>query len=131
MDASAYMHRVLVVDDDVEMRRLLVKALQSDRREITDAADGEEAIRHLRQNEPFDVIVSDVKMPNADGNAVLNEVVANHPESKVVLITAFGEVEDYLEAMDNGAFEYLTKPLKMVDLTRVVNRALEQPQDRV
>jgi DNA-binding NtrC family response regulator len=122
---------VLVVEDDVEMRRLLVKALRSDQREITDAADGEEAIRHIRENDSFDVIVSDVKMPNADGNAVLKEAVANHPRSKVVLITAFGEVEDYLEAMDNGAFEYLVKPLKMADLTRVVNRALEQPGNRV
>ena len=125
MPASAVSnHRLLVVEDDAGMRQLLVKALSADTREIVDAADGAEAIGFLRERPPFDIVISDVKMPNADGHAVLQEIVQHHTNTKVILITAFGDVDEYLDSMDRGAFEYLTKPLKMLDLTRVVNRAL-------
>jgi DNA-binding NtrC family response regulator len=117
-------HRILVVEDDPEMRALLVQALGAAKRVINEAADGGDAIERLNGDLPYDLVVSDVKMPNRDGHAVLREVVSNHAETKVVLITAFGDVEEYLETMDGGAFEYLTKPLKMVDLVRVVDRAL-------
>jgi len=127
-EASGFtaVHRLLVVEDDAEMRSLLVEALASEGRKVYDVADGEQAIHRLRTEASFDVVVSDIKMPNRDGHAVLQEVVENHPRTKVVLITAFGEVDEYLDAMNRGAFEYLVKPLKMVDLTRVVNRALSE-----
>lgn len=122
--SSTRTHRLLVVEDDAEMRRLLVKALGAKEREVVDAADGEEAIRLLDAGEPFDLVVSDIRMPNCDGNDVLREIVQRHPGVKVVLITAFGDFEEYMESMERGAFEYLTKPLKLVDLARAVNRAL-------
>lgn len=123
-EPSGKCQRILVVDDDPEMRALLVKALSGEKRDVCEACDGEAAISRLHAEADFNLIVSDVRMPRRDGHAVLSEVRAHHPQTKIILITAFGEIEEYLGAMDNGAFEYINKPLKMVELMSAVNRAL-------
>ena len=121
---KAHGHRLLVVEDDSEMRSLLVEALSGEGRVVRAAADGGQALQLLEKEPPFEVVISDIKMPAIDGHGVLRKVVQDYPKTKVILITAFGELEEYLGVMNRGAFEYLNKPFKMMDLCRIVNRAL-------
>jgi len=123
-EAAPRKSRILVVEDDSEMRALLVKALSTRQREVTPAPDGAQAIEELGKDGTFDLIISDIRMPNRGGHAVLSEVRQKYPSTKVILITAFGEIEEYLDAMDRGAYEYINKPLKLAELMRVVDRAL-------
>ncbi len=116
--------RILVVEDDPAMLSLLSQALSTDEREVQEAVDGADAIACVQKGDPFDLIISDICMPHKDGHEVLWAVREHSPATKVVLITAFGEVEDYLDSMDQGAFDYLNKPVRIGDLQAVVERAL-------
>ena len=115
--------RLLVVDDDPEMRELLVEVLTEEGYEVAEAPDGAHALIRLRAEE-FGAIILDKNMPGLSGLDLLPGLRTICPETPVILITAFGDVSTYMEAMEKGAFEYVFKPFRMEELLRVLRRAL-------
>jgi two-component system response regulator (stage 0 sporulation protein F) len=115
---------ILVVEDDSSMRDLLKRILGKNDYRVIEAEDGEQALSLLKENPEICLIISDIRIPKRDGMNLLGEVVRSYPGIKVILITAFGEVEQYLEAMNVGAFEYLNKPFRNQQLLDLVKRAL-------
>ncbi len=115
---------ILVVEDDASMRGLLRKVLEKNDYRVLESEEGEQALASLQENPDVSLVITDIKMPKKDGMCLLGEIVNAHPHIKVILITAFGEVEQYLDAMNIGAFEYLNKPFRNQQLLDVVKRAL-------
>jgi len=115
---------ILVVEDDAAMRGLLKKVLKKNDYHVLEAEEGEQALKSLQENPALTLVITDIKMPEKDGMCLLEEIVNSYPHIKVILITAFGEVEQYLEAMNIGAFEYLNKPFRNQQLLDVVKRAI-------
>jgi two-component system response regulator AtoC len=116
--------RVLVVDDKENIRKLLARILE-ETCDVVTAADGNRAIALLAA-QPFDAIVTDLRMPGADGFEVLRAAKARAPDTEVVMMTAYATVPDAVEAMKQGAFDYLAKPFDPDDAALVVARALER-----
>ena len=116
--------RILVVDDDAVARQLLGEALKKDGYEFEIASGGAEAIA-LGRAKPFDVVLTDIKMGAVDGLAVLREFRQRSPETAIVLLTAFGSMDGAVEAIKQGAYDYLAKPFKKEDIKLVVKRSLE------
>jgi CheY-like chemotaxis protein len=117
-------YRVLVVDDKENMLRLFGKIL-GDLYELTTASDGAAALELLTEQR-FDLVVSDVRMPGASGFEVLRAARAGHDCTEVVLLTAYASVEDAVEAIKQGAYDYLQKPFEPEHVLRVVGRAIER-----
>lgn len=115
--------RVLVVDDDREMRALLVDVLSEKGYKVEEAENGAEALIRLRARS-FAAIVLDKNMPGLSGLDLLPGLRTICPETPVILITAFGDVGTYVDAIERGAFEYIFKPFRMEELLRVLQRAL-------
>ncbi|HSM94139.1 MAG TPA: sigma-54 dependent transcriptional regulator [Anaeromyxobacteraceae bacterium] len=120
--------RVLVVDDKENIRKLLARIL-GETFDVTTADDGNRAIS-LIAAQRFDAIVTDLRMPGADGFEVLRVARARSPETEVVMMTAYATVPDAVEAMKQGAFDYLAKPFDPDDAALVVARALERKRLR-
>jgi two-component system response regulator AtoC len=116
--------RVLVVDDKENMRRLVARILADDF-EVEEAEDGARALA-LVATRPYDVIVSDIRMPGADGFELLAAVKARAPETEVVLMTGYATVQDAVRAMKQGAFDYLEKPFDPDAALGVVRRAADR-----
>lgn len=116
---------ILVVEDDSSMRELLSRILEKNNYRVMEAEDGEQALVVLQQNPEISLVITDIRIPKRDGMNLLSVVVQSYPGVKVILITAFGEVDQYLEAMNVGAFEYLNKPFRNQQLLDLVKRALE------
>jgi len=116
--------RILVVDDKENILKLFARIL-GDGYELSTASDGGRAISLLAA-QPFDVVVTDLRMPGADGFEVLRAVKARAPETEVVMMTAYATVADAVEAMKQGAYDYLQKPFDPDDASLVVARALER-----
>jgi DNA-binding NtrC family response regulator len=116
--------RILVVDDKENIVKLFARIL-GDGHELTTAADGGRAIS-LVASQPFDVVVTDLRMPGADGFEVLRAVKSRSPETEVIMMTAYATVGDAVEAMRQGAYDYLQKPFDPDDASLVVARALER-----
>lgn len=115
--------RILVVDDDAEMRALLADVLSDEGYAVEGAPDGAEALIRLR-TESFAAIVLDKNMPGLSGLDLLPGLRTICPETPVILITAFGDVSTYMDAMEKGAFEFIFKPFRMEELVRALRRAL-------
>jgi len=120
--------RVLVVDDKENILTLFERIL-GEGYQVTTAADGARAIA-LLGGDPFDVVITDLRMPGADGFEVLRAVKASAPETEVVMMTAYATVQDAVEAMRQGAYDYLQKPFDPDDASLVVARALERRRQR-
>lgn len=119
--------RVLVVDDDVGSLEAVIRILQRENLEIVSAPSGEKALEALREA-PVDVIVTDLMMPGISGVDLLRATKTLSPHTEVVLMTAHGTVEAAVEAMKEGAYDFLTKPLKRHQLVKSVKKALEKYQ---
>jgi DNA-binding NtrC family response regulator len=113
--------RILVVDDEEDARVALSKILAYEGYDVSSAGNGLEALNFLRNND-VELIITDINMPEMNGLTFLRELNRRHPQSNVIMITAYGEVESYLEAMNLGAFEYINKPLRYDDLKKVINK---------
>jgi DNA-binding NtrC family response regulator len=120
--------RVLVVDDKENMLKLFAKIL-GEGYQLTTASDGDRAMALVGAQE-FDVVVTDLRMPGADGFEVLKAVKARSPDTEVVMMTAFATVADAVEAMKQGAYDYLQKPFDPDAAALVVARALERKRLR-
>lgn len=115
---------VLIAEDEEKMRRILEVNLQ-DRYRILLAKNGEEALRMFKENE-VNLLLTDMRMPERDGLSLLHEVKRLRQEIPVILITAYGTIESAVNAMKEGAADYLLKPIKMEEVELVIERALLQ-----
>ncbi len=116
--------RKLLIADDEERAWKVLKINFQDRYDVLVARDGAEAVRTL-EKEHVDVVLTDVKMPKMTGMELLSYVKENHAWLPVVVMTAFGSVEDAVAAMKAGAYDYILKPVKIEDTEAVVGRAME------
>ncbi len=115
--------RILIVDDDEKMRIALKEVLLRQGYSVTLAEDGKKAKEELDRGF-FDLVISDVRMPKMDGIDLLTYIKENMPLIPVVLITAYGSIDDAVSAMKRGAFDYIQKPFTIDALYGVVKRAL-------
>jgi DNA-binding NtrC family response regulator len=119
------MIRVLIVEDKASMARMLERLFASKGYEVTVAADGAKALEKIREAD-FHLVITDLKMPNGDGMQVLQAVKEKTPGTIVLMMTAFGTIENAVEAMRLGAFDYLLKPFSLSEIELKVEKALEQ-----
>ncbi len=117
--------RILVVDDDAVARDLLVEALRKEGYAVEAASGGAEALEAGKATR-FDLVLTDMRMGQVDGLAVLRGFREFSPETSIVLLTAFGSMEGAIEAIKLGAYDYLAKPFKKEDITLVARRGIER-----
>jgi len=115
--------QILVVDDEPNLCRVLAAQLTSDGHEVHAAADGEQALAVLNEHH-IDLVITDLKMPRMDGMALLRESLALDPDLPVILLTAHGTVDNAVEALKTGAFDYITKPFEQAEVRAIVGKAL-------
>ena len=116
--------KILVIDDDTSLRRILEYNLQEEGYDVQAASSGEEGLYMFGQFQP-DLVITDMKMPGMDGLGVLKSVKDRSPETLVMIITAFGTVDVAVEAMKAGAYDYITKPFNREELKLTVRKALQ------
>lgn len=116
-------NRILVVDDEDALRTVLSSELEGEGYHVRSAADGQEAINILG-NQEFDLILLDIKMPNVDGFEVLKFVKDRQPKTKVVMLTGFADLKNAIESKKLGAEDFVSKPYDLVDLLTTVERVL-------
>jgi two-component system response regulator PilR (NtrC family) len=117
--------KILVVDDEQSLREVLSIMLRRAGYAVTSAMDGEEAIELLNK-EIFDLVITDLRMPKIDGMDVLKAVKSASPETVVLIITAFATADSAVEAMKQGAYDYLTKPFQVDEVQLIIRNALEK-----
>ncbi|MGD0010340.1 MAG: sigma-54 dependent transcriptional regulator [Terriglobia bacterium] len=118
------MSRILVVDDEDSLRRVLQVQLEQDGYSVVTAASAQQAFS-LLQLRGYDLVITDLRMPGLSGMEVLKQVKSQYSETVVIVLTAFGTVETAVEAMKAGAYDFLTKPVHPDELSLVVARALD------
>jgi len=117
------MYKLLVVDDDSDLRLSVSSALHEQSFQVDQAMDGEEAVNRVRAGR-YDLVLLDVNMPRMSGLEALREIKAFDPSIIVIMLTAFSNVKDAVEATREGAYNYLEKPIKADHLVAIVERAL-------
>lgn len=121
--------KILIVEDDADMRELLEEILTEAGFDTISAANGRFALAHIEnEQERIDLVVTDVQMPELKGNELLKKVHERRIETPVIVITAFGSVENAVEMVKLGAFSYLTKPFATKDLIEIVGAALKESE---
>jgi DNA-binding NtrC family response regulator len=118
---------ILVVDDEFSMRDSLTQWFREDGHEVVPAASGEEALVRLDEH-VFDVALLDIKMPGMDGMELLDSIRRTHPDTRIIMITAFAAVDTAVRALKRGARDYVTKPVDPDELSHTVARAIEEAQ---
>jgi len=113
--------RILLVDDEENARTALAKILSREEYEVLSAGNGFEALELLK-NTQVDLIITDINMPEMNGMSFLREINQLYPGSNVIMVTAYGEVESYIEAMNLGAFEYINKPVRINELKKIISK---------
>lgn len=116
--------KILLIDDSTEILENLSAYLTSEGYEITTASDGTTGISRMEKHF-YDFILTDMKMPGADGMEVLKYAKEHSPESICIILTGYGTIKNAVEAIKNGAFDYLTKPVKLDEINITLKRALE------
>lgn len=120
--------KILVLDDEPLMLRYLEKHLGMNKYEVSVFESPQEALASLSKNS-VDLIISDVKMPEMTGDEVLNHVLEHHPEIGIILITGFGSINHAVNAVQKGAFDYITKPFSGAEILARVNRFFKHKAD--
>jgi two-component system response regulator AtoC len=115
--------KILVADDEQNLRRVLAALLRRDGHEVVQAATGLEAIERLAD---VDVVITDLRMPGADGMEVLRTASRHHPHVPVIMITAYGSVGQAVEAIKAGAFDYIEKPFEQDSIRVIIEKAIGQ-----
>ncbi|MBN2325485.1 MAG: sigma-54-dependent Fis family transcriptional regulator [Spirochaetes bacterium] len=116
--------KLLVVDDEINIREGLKKALSLDGYEVEVAQDGQEALDKIDEGD-IDLVITDLRMPRVSGEELMKEALSRYPYIPVIILTGHGTIENAVEAMRNGAYDFITKPLNIDKLSLIVNRALE------
>jgi nitrogen regulation protein NR(I) len=121
--------RILVVDDEANLRKVLAAMLRKDGYEVAVAENGEMALAEFEKN-GADIVISDLVMPKLGGMEILAKVKATRPDVPVIIITAHGTVDSAVEAMKLGAFDYITKPFEHAEIRSVVAKAARTQEAR-
>lgn len=116
---------ILIVDDNVNMCITLQDILEDEGYEILLAHSGQQALEIISNQDPG-VIITDLKMPHMDGLELLQAVKSRYPSIEIIIMTAAGEVNSYLDAMKGGAHEYITKPVNPAILKTMIAKILQQ-----
>lgn len=115
------MFDILAIEDDRRMRELLMEILSRNGCSVSPAKNGEERLDFLERRN-FDLVITDLKMPDIDGITILSRAREINPESLVIVITAYGTVESAIEAMKLGAYDYIQKPFEPEELMLVIKK---------
>jgi two-component system response regulator AtoC len=115
--------QILVVDDEANLRRVLAAQLSRDGYEVHTAPDGEAGLAVLREHH-IDLVITDLRMPKMDGLELLRQALRTDPQLPVVILTAHGTVDNAVEALKTGAFDYITKPFDQAEVRTIVKKAL-------
>lgn len=116
--------KILIVDDEENARVGLGKLLSQEGYDVECLGNGYEALEYIRRKK-VSLVITDINMPEMNGLSLLRELNRKHPDVSVIMITAYGEVESYLEAINLGAFEYIHKPVKLDELKSVMSKLLK------
>jgi len=120
--------KILVVDDEADlevlMRQRMRRSIRKGQFDFVFARNGVEALERLREND-FDVVLSDINMPEMDGLTLLQQIPDVDPDVRSVIVTAYGDIDNIRSAMNRGAFDFITKPIDFRDLRATIERALE------
>jgi len=116
--------RILIVEDKESLRSVLRKTLEAEGYGVDEAPDGRAALEKIRRG-AFAMVLTDLRLPRADGHEVLKAAVQSDPEMPVILMTAYGTIRDAVSAMREGAYDYLEKPVDNDHLLALIHRALE------
>ncbi len=114
--------RILIIDDDGIVRDVVAGILSKEGYTVSSAVDGLEGIKALKQSE-YNLVITDLRMPGADGLEVLKAAKKLNPEAAVVIFTAYGTLDNAIEAIEFGAYDYITKPFKLQEIIIVVENA--------
>jgi DNA-binding NtrC family response regulator len=117
--------RILIVDDEDGIREVVRTALENASFDVDEAADGKTALAMMRQY-PYSVIITDLRLPGAPGEAILEEAISLFPDTIVIIMTGFGTIQSVVEAIRRGAYDYLPKPLQLAELVMRVEKGLEE-----
>ena len=116
--------RILIVDDEEMVRRLLHQKLSSEGYQCQEAASADQALDELKRNS-IGLVLLDIKMPGKSGVELLPAIKANYPDTAVIMATAITDTDTAIQCMRQGAYDYLTKPFNLDEVVLNVNRALE------
>jgi len=117
--------KILVADDEQSMREFLDIMLKKEGYKVSLASNGEEVAK-LVENDLFDLVLLDIRMPKLDGISALKKIKANAPETIVIMITAYASADTAIKAMKEGAYDYITKPFKVEEIKLIIKNALEK-----
>ena len=117
--------RVLVVDDEKVIREILADFLSLEGFEVRTAEDGQQALQELEAS-AYDLVISDLKMPMMGGLELLNELNRRYPNIVTIIMTGFGTVETAIDAMRQGAYDYVMKPFRIEEVVHIIQRGLEK-----
>jgi two-component system response regulator PilR (NtrC family) len=117
--------KILVADDEQSMREFLDIMLKKEGYKVSLASNGEEVAK-LVDNDLFDLVLLDIRMPKLDGISALKKIKANAPETIVIMITAYASADTAIKAMKEGAYDYITKPFKVEEIKLIIKNALEK-----
>lgn len=118
------MKKVLIIDDDRDMRRLLTDIIKSEGYTPLNARDGKKALREVRTHSP-DVVLLDIRLPGMNGMKVLEEIKEIDECLAVIMLTGYGDIKDAVKAIKLGAFDYITKPFENEDIINNIKNALQ------
>lgn len=124
------MSKILVIEDDISFCKLLEKFLIKNKYEVSIAFSASEA-RTAIKNESFDLILTDLRLPDSDGIVLMSEIKNSHPETPVILMTGYSDVNTAVKAIKNGAADYISKPFNPDEVLLVITNALQAPIDEV
>lgn len=117
------MQKILIVDDDPEILEIIADILREGGYAVDTAPDGVKAIRYI-DAESYDLVITDLNLPEMDGMMVLKHVVDQSPDTMCIILTGYGTIKSAVEAIKTGAFDYITKPIKSGEILMVVEKAL-------
>ena len=115
------MKRIMTVEDSTSLREMVSFTLQDAGHDVVEAEDGRDAIGKLTTSD-VDMIITDMNMPRMNGLDFLQTLNREHPDLNVIMMTAFGGIDTYVEAMNLGVYEYLQKPIKIDELKSVMRK---------
>ena len=115
--------RILIVDDEESIREFLEIMLRREKYEVATASSAKKALKIL-EKENFDMVITDIQMPEMNGIELLGKIKDTDPDTVVIMVTAYGSTESAVEAMKLGAYDYITKPFKIDELKIIIKNAL-------
>jgi DNA-binding NtrC family response regulator len=118
---------ILVVDDEKNIREGIKKFLEIEKHDVETAANGEDAFEKIKKQD-FDLVIADLKMPLMSGEKLLEKIIAVKPYIKVIILTGHGTIENAVDSMKKGAYDFFTKPVNVDKLLLTIQRALKEKQ---